>query len=195
VQITQIYGNLGRAGTDNGDMLGYSAAPADVDGDGLMDLVLNEMAGNGLAPDARDTGNFILLSGVALASERPDCAGIAAGRTRFDRCGVCGGRDVGQTPPQGCVSFSQQVWPTLAAECTQCHGGAGGLSLLGYDLLMSGSSNNGPVVLPGRSGDSLLVQKLNGTQLIGQSMPPGLPLQTEDIAVIQDWIDEGARDN
>lgn len=46
------------------DVLAYSAAPGDLDGDGRFDLVMNEMLGDG--PSRTDHGNLIVLSGKAL---------------------------------------------------------------------------------------------------------------------------------
>ncbi|MEM7356464.1 MAG: integrin alpha [Acidobacteriota bacterium] len=68
LRITEVQGAVGSFGPDTGDTLGYSAAAGDVDGDGLTDLVINEMVGNGAAPFAVDVGNLILISGRALSS-------------------------------------------------------------------------------------------------------------------------------
>jgi hypothetical protein len=66
MRITEIYGANGAASGDLGDTLSYSAAPADVDGDGRTDLVTNEMVGNGLAPASVDVGNLIVIGGSLL---------------------------------------------------------------------------------------------------------------------------------
>ncbi len=62
VRLTSIYGAHGRQFNDRGDVLGYSADTGDFDGDGRLDLIANEMLGNGLV-NAIDTGNLIVLSG------------------------------------------------------------------------------------------------------------------------------------
>ncbi len=69
VRTTRIIGANPTDGRDIGDTLGYSAAAADVDGDGHTDFVTNEMVGNGLGPDAEDVGNLIVVSGAALGGE------------------------------------------------------------------------------------------------------------------------------
>lgn len=61
-----VYGARGSFGADRGDTLCYSAAAADLDGDGQTDLITNEMVGNGLAPDSVDAGNLLVVSGVRL---------------------------------------------------------------------------------------------------------------------------------
>ncbi len=68
VRITVIQGARGRGPGDQGDTLSYSASSGDVDGDGLTDLITNEMTGNGVAPEAVDVGNLIVLPGAILAS-------------------------------------------------------------------------------------------------------------------------------
>lgn len=68
--ITNIYGAYGTNGADIGDTLAYSAASGDMDGDGLVDLIVNEMVGNGTSPEAQDVGNLIILSGTLVSSSR-----------------------------------------------------------------------------------------------------------------------------
>ncbi len=68
--VTNIYGANGTRGTDKGDTLAYSAASADMDGDGQIDLIVNEMVGNGTSASAQDVGNLIILSGTLVSSSR-----------------------------------------------------------------------------------------------------------------------------
>jgi len=60
VQFLEIYGANGVSG-DAGDTLCYSAADGDINGDGIIDMITNEMLGNGLQPGSEDSGNLILL--------------------------------------------------------------------------------------------------------------------------------------
>jgi hypothetical protein len=66
VSYALVNGARGTVGADRGDILGYSADAADVDGDGRTDLVLNEMLGNGLAPGTLDVGNLVAIDGRLL---------------------------------------------------------------------------------------------------------------------------------
>lgn len=77
VRIVEIQGANGSVGNDIGDTLGYSAAAGDVDGDGKLDLVVNEMVGNGLAPTARDVGNLVVISGNAFDPSPETCPATA----------------------------------------------------------------------------------------------------------------------
>ncbi|MEZ4272289.1 MAG: hypothetical protein R3C68_12930 [Myxococcota bacterium] len=64
----RIDGARGSNNQRDGDTLGYSAAIGDVDGDGRMDLILNEMLGDGLGPGTVNVGNLLLLSGAMLST-------------------------------------------------------------------------------------------------------------------------------
>ena len=66
-RIARIYGANGEVGIDGGDMLAYSAAVGDIDGDGRIDLIVNEMLGNGIAPASLDAGNLLVLSGALIS--------------------------------------------------------------------------------------------------------------------------------
>jgi WD40 repeat protein len=89
----------------------------------------------------------------------------------------------------------------FSARCLDCHSAQdpdAKLVLESFDTLMKGGEN-GVVVVPGKSGESRLVEAIegslihNGKQII---MPPGrkrTKLKKEEIALIREWIDQGAR--
>ena len=89
--------------------------------------------------------------------------------------------------------------PLLQEHCVECHGAKepeGGLVLESYaDFLKGGES--GPIVVAGKSGESLLVKALEGNwgkTGKNQFMPPGKreKLKPEQIALFKAWIDAGA---
>ena len=47
-------------------MLCYRAGARDYDGDGIDDLIVNEMLGDGVSPETANTGNVILISGALI---------------------------------------------------------------------------------------------------------------------------------
>ena len=65
-RISEIFGAMGSISGDNGDVLCYSGAAADMDGDGRTDFITNEMLGNGVAPADIDAGNLIVISGALV---------------------------------------------------------------------------------------------------------------------------------
>jgi len=91
------------------------------------------------------------------------------------------------------VSYAGSVQPVWNTSCGGCHGSNGGLTLTSYTNLMAGTSQNGPVVVPGDAANSLIIRRING---IGGLMPQGGPaLSVSTIATIETWINQGALDN
>jgi hypothetical protein len=64
VQIHEIYGDSGEGGGGGGDVLCYSAASADMTNDGVIDLIVNEMQGDGSA--SVDAGNLLIIDSRVL---------------------------------------------------------------------------------------------------------------------------------
>jgi hypothetical protein len=68
VRITEIYGAQATSGADRGDTLCYSGASGHIDSDGKLDILTNEMLGNGLAPGTVDVGNLVVIGGALIAA-------------------------------------------------------------------------------------------------------------------------------
>lgn len=91
------------------------------------------------------------------------------------------------------VSFKNDVQPILEARCIKCHGGdfpSEGMSLESYEGLLHGSQN-GAVIVAGDANNSLLFEKIES----GEMPKRGSDLTAEQIAIIQQWINEGAQNN
>src|SRR5580698_11447094 len=89
--------------------------------------------------------------------------------------------------------FVKQVQPIFVGECSGCHRGAtapAGLQLDTVAGLMQGSGS-GKVVVPGNAKQSLLVQRVSDTT--GNQMPPNGPLSAEQIRLITEWVNQGAK--
>jgi hypothetical protein len=93
------------------------------------------------------------------------------------------------------VDFEKQVRPLLVAHCVKCHGPAesqSGLRLDRFDLVLKGG-DRGPGVVPGKAARSLMIQALRGQGEL-TPMPAEAPrLAPQKIALIERWINEGAR--
>jgi hypothetical protein len=91
------------------------------------------------------------------------------------------------------VSFSADVLPILSERCQRCHGGNRayrGVDLRSYDSVLAGSQS-GPLVIPGSSATSELVQII-----VSGRMPQGASkLSDTEIETITTWVDEGAPNN
>lgn len=94
------------------------------------------------------------------------------------------------------LTFAKDVLPIFRANCAGCHLGErteGGLSLDALEPLLRVGAK-GPLIVPGQSAQSKLIQRLEGT--ITPRMPAGdnaKPLAPEVIARLKKWIDEGAK--
>jgi len=99
------------------------------------------------------------------------------------------------------VSFTENVMPILEKKCLSCHAEgkqgfeASGLSVESYGHLMKGT-RNGPVIEPGYSYFSTLQIVVEHRASPSTSMPKGSAKLTEqEIQVIGEWIDQGAKNN
>ncbi len=99
-------------------------------------------------------------------------------------------------PPSGPVKFSSDVMPILInGGCTGCHGGTGNLFMESVAQLLTGG-DHGPAIVPGKADSSNLVRKLLTPPPFGERMPfGGAPLPDASIAVIRNWINQGAANN
>jgi hypothetical protein len=94
---------------------------------------------------------------------------------------------------KGLEVFKKHVKPVLVERCLRCHGGKAvesDLDLSDRDSLLKGGQH-GPVVVPGKSQDSLLV-KLISHQRDPHMPKEGAKLEGAAIAHIRNWIDLGA---
>ena len=90
------------------------------------------------------------------------------------------------------IDYDQHVKPILAAKCFGCHGKQqqSGLRLDRRQPALRGG-DYGPVITPGNSAESKLIQRITGSEA-GLQMPPTGALEDDEIAVLRAWIDQGA---
>jgi hypothetical protein len=106
------------------------------------------------------------------------------------------------------VSYHDDVFPIIKRHCLPCHAeenyNPSELSLDSYAALMEGGKH-GDAVIAGNAPESTLIQKLHADPPFGRQMPlqkgkkgekpKSVPLDEEEIATIERWISQGARDN
>ena len=100
-----------------------------------------------------------------------------------------------QLPPAATtpVDYDKDVKPLLMQNCYSCHGAVVQQSGLRLDLRQNAlrGGDYGPVIIPGKSGDSKLIRRLvDGDG--GMQMPPAGPLAPDEIGILRAWIDQGA---
>ncbi len=91
------------------------------------------------------------------------------------------------------VDFAHEVVPILRQHCSECHTGSkqkGGLSMNDRAALLKGGEN-GPVVVPGQSAKSRLLELVESKNSDDWMPPKGPRVPAEQIAVLKQWIDAG----
>jgi hypothetical protein len=109
-------------------------------------------------------------------------------------------QDSAKTTSSAEVFYKKDIAPILDKFCVTCHTSEDDhpseLYIDTYDSLMKGGKH-GKAIIPGNSKESLLVQKMSENPPFGKFMPPPRkPRPTpEQAALIQAWIDQGAKKN
>lgn len=98
------------------------------------------------------------------------------------------------------ISYSKDVAPILDKFCATCHNEdedhPSQLFMDSYESLMKGGKH-GQAVKPGNAKESLLIQKQDAEPPFGKKMPPSKKLipSAEQVEVLRQWIDQGAKKN
>lgn len=106
------------------------------------------------------------------------------------------------------VSFKNDVFPIIKAKCLPCHAednfNPSELSMDSYDQIAQGGKHGVPFK-PGKSAESLMIQKLSENPPFGDRMPlnskkkiqegKAVWLTGDEIKTIATWIDQGAKNN
>jgi mono/diheme cytochrome c family protein len=92
------------------------------------------------------------------------------------------------------VDYRREVQPILARRCYECHGPETQESGLRLDTVAAAREGgyNGPAVVPGKSGESLLIAALTGQGDVPRMPADRDPLSAEEIELLRRWIDQGA---
>jgi mono/diheme cytochrome c family protein len=102
-----------------------------------------------------------------------------------------------EEPPPPLVSFAAAVLPVLQARCVGCHFPDMAVRANIVGVPAAGAQYGGALrVAAGDTTASVLYQKIRGNPAFGSQMPllPP-PLAAEQIALVGQWIVEGALDN
>jgi hypothetical protein len=94
--------------------------------------------------------------------------------------------------PEQLEFFEKRIRPLFVSHCQECHGEArvkGGLRLTSGEALQRGG-DSGPVVVPGKPDESLLIDAVGHRSDI--KMPPKQKLADAEIADLKRWVEIGA---
>ncbi|HEY3855478.1 MAG TPA: ankyrin repeat domain-containing protein [Verrucomicrobiae bacterium] len=89
------------------------------------------------------------------------------------------------------IDFAKDVRPVLQANCLECHGPKKQKAGMRLDRRSSAMKPFSRRIVPGNSPSSMLYERLIGDQF-GQQMPPKGEIRPEQIAIIKQWIEQGA---
>jgi hypothetical protein len=145
-------------------------------------------------PDLRPAVQDDLISEARSEIDRADAALEKARRdlARAERASGTGPRIEDAIASGAKVDFKEDVQPILQTHCTSCHSrrrARSGLNLTSADTIAAGGVISGPVVIPGKSAESPLIQFLTG------QAKPRMPyrqaaLPESKITVVAQWIDQ-----
>jgi Protein of unknown function (DUF1549)/Planctomycete cytochrome C len=101
------------------------------------------------------------------------------------------------SPDARAVDYMRDVKPILAERCYSCHGAIrqkAGLRLDAANLIRRGGES-GPAIEPGRSDESILIERVSAGAHSSDRMPPpseGVALGEKEVSTLRAWIDQGA---
>jgi hypothetical protein len=93
------------------------------------------------------------------------------------------------------VDFVRDIQPIFAERCNDCHGEGeqqGYLRLDAKAIVMKGGKS-GPLLIAGKSGESLLIHRVAGLSTEKRMPLEDEPLSAEQIGLLRGWIDQGAK--
>src|SRR5262249_46051586 len=91
--------------------------------------------------------------------------------------------------------IEEQALSILKQKCIQCHGAAvqmSNLDLRTRESMLKGGEN-GPAIVPGNAEASRLYRRVTGLEKPAMPMAPIPPLTSQELTVLKDWIDKGAK--
>ena len=92
------------------------------------------------------------------------------------------------------VDYQTQIRPLFVARCIACHGPRKQEAGLRLDLpaALRRGGDNGPIVVPGDSTQSRLIERVFAVEIDKRMPPRGAPVSAAEGQRLRDWIDQGA---
>lgn len=94
------------------------------------------------------------------------------------------------------ISYNRDIRPIVNAKCISCHGGvkqSGGFSLLFEEEAKAVTESGKLAIIPGDSKSSEMIRRLTHSDTTMRMPLDKAPLSEEEIRLIADWIDQGAK--
>ena len=99
------------------------------------------------------------------------------------------------TPTQGQVDFNRDIRPIFNSQCMACHGGvkqANNVSFSYREQALGKGKSGRPTIVPGDPGASELIRRITSHDPEFRMPLHGAPLPPAQIALLRQWIKEGA---
>ncbi len=93
------------------------------------------------------------------------------------------------------VSFAQDVKPILAKRCFACHGpdtSEAGLAFDTFESAIAELDSGAQAIVPKDPASSEIIHRITSTDEFERMPPEGKPLSEDEVAIIRQWIQEGA---
>ncbi len=90
------------------------------------------------------------------------------------------------------INFSNEIKPILEASCIKCHGrgkSKGGFAIDDREMFLKGG-DSGAVALPGKSGESILIEMVSGLDPDNVMPQKGSKLTAKQVGLMRAWIDQ-----
>jgi len=116
---------------------------------------------------------------------------IGVGLT-LDSCYYDKYQSVVNDPTAAAVSFATDIQPIFNANCIVCHPSVNNPDLTQGNSYIFLTVTDPGLVVPNNAVGSELYQRLTG---IGGIMPPSGSLSNSKVALIKNWINQGAKNN
>src|SRR5882724_10624982 len=94
------------------------------------------------------------------------------------------------------VHFSRDIRPILNQNCVPCHGGVrqkNGVSFIFREEALGKGKSGKPTIVPGRPDESELIARVTSRDPEGRMPYHAPPLPPQQIALLRQWIKEGAK--
>jgi hypothetical protein len=98
--------------------------------------------------------------------------------------------------PEKSVDFNAHIRPILNTKCISCHGGvkeSSGFSLFSREDALRKTDSGKPAIVPGEPENSELIRRITSKDPEERMPYHGQPLAEEEIALLKEWIKEGAK--
>src|SRR5258706_1646989 len=96
-------------------------------------------------------------------------------------------------PAKKTIDFETDVRPIFVAACYSCHGPQKQKSDFRLDRRAAAlkGGDNGLAIVPGKSADSPMIQRVASSSKAERMPPTGPTLMPAQIAILRAWIDQG----